>query len=149
MSIEVREITDKQRDTILNLSEGHFADLKAKEIQPAKLSKTISSFANTDGGELYIGIAEVDKSTDKREWRGFDKVESANGHLQIFEELFPLGEDFNYTFLSHPNEFGLVLHVTINKTKSIIKASDETPYVRRGAQKLPIDTVEKLSSHTK
>ena len=145
MSIEIREITDEQRDSILDLSEGHFVDLKAKEIRPSKLTQTISSFANTDGGELYIGIFEKDKVAEIREWNGFDNAEAANAHLQVFEALFPLGEDFTYTFLSNFNSHGLVLYVTINKTKSIVYSSDEIPYIRRGAQKLPVDTAEKLT----
>jgi ATP-dependent DNA helicase RecG len=144
MPIEIKEITDKQRDLILNFSEGHFGDLKAKEIKPSKLTQAISSFANTDGGELYIGIEEIDKATETRKWNGFENAEAANAHLQVFETLFPLGEDFTYTFLSNPNESGLVLYVTINKTKSIVNSSDGIPYIRRGAQKLPVDNQEKL-----
>jgi len=41
------------------IGEGQFADVKAKEIAPSKLSKTISAFANSDGGDLYIGISEA------------------------------------------------------------------------------------------
>jgi ATP-dependent DNA helicase RecG len=43
---------------VLSYTEGHFLDLKAEEIKPSKLTKAISAFANADGGELYVGIAE-------------------------------------------------------------------------------------------
>jgi hypothetical protein len=41
MPIEVHEITDKQLQQILSYNEGHFIDLKAREIKPSKLTKTI------------------------------------------------------------------------------------------------------------
>jgi ATP-dependent DNA helicase RecG len=130
MPIPVIWITDKQRDEVLCYTEGHFLDIKAKEIKPGRLTKTISAFANADGGEAYIGIAENVTLPFPHKWEGFSKPEDANGHLQIFEELFPLGGDYSYTFLSHPEQTGLVLQVIVRKTKSVVKASDGVPYIR-------------------
>lgn len=143
--IETIEITENQKNIILDIEEDHFRDLKAIDIKPAKLTKTISAFANTVGGEMYIGIDETEVSSVKqRKWRGFPDVEAANGHLQIFEQLFPLSTDFNYTFLQKDGEIGLILQISILKTKQIVKASDGLPYIRRGAQSLPVDNEEKL-----
>lgn len=143
--VETKDITENQRNIILDIEEDHFRDLKSIDIKPAKLTKTISAFANTVGGEIYVGIDETEVAGVKhRQWRGFADVESANGHLQIFEQLFPLGTDFNYTFLRIAGETGLVLQVSILKTKQIVKASDGIPYIRRGAQSLPVDDEEKL-----
>ena len=144
MPIEINEISDKQVRELLAYKEGHFLDLKGKDIKPSKLTKAISAFANADGGELYVGIAE-DSALPYFKWVGFDKPEAANAHVQVFEDLFPLGEDFRYSFLSHPKQTGFVLHVFIQKTKGIVKASNGIAYVRRGAQSLPIDTPEKLA----
>ncbi|HET8774146.1 MAG TPA: ATP-binding protein [Thermoanaerobaculia bacterium] len=52
------DISAEQRDLILALPEGHFHDLKSRDIAPGKLTRTISAFANAAGGELYIGIDE-------------------------------------------------------------------------------------------
>ena len=52
------EIRESQADLVTRMEEGQFSDLKSTAIAPAKLSHTISAFANTDGGELYIGISE-------------------------------------------------------------------------------------------
>lgn len=143
--IETIEITENQKNIILDIEEDHFRDLKAIDIKPAKLTKTISAFANTVGGETYIGIDETEvNGVKQRQWRGFADVEAANGHLQIFEQLFPLSTDFNYTFLQKDGEVGLVLQISILKTKQIVKASDGLPYIRRGAQSLPVDNEEKL-----
>jgi ATP-dependent DNA helicase RecG len=143
--IETVEITENQKNIILDIEEDHFRDLKAIDIKPSKLTKTISAFANTVGGEIYVGIDEVEiAGVKQRQWRGFADTESANAHLQVFEQLFPLGTDFAYTFLKIAGQTGLVLQISILKTKQIMKASDGIPYIRRGAQSLPIDTEDKL-----
>jgi ATP-dependent DNA helicase RecG len=145
MSIKVIEITDKQLQEVLSYTEGHFLDVKAKEIKPSKLTKTISAFANADGGEVYIGIAENITLPFPHKWEGFTVPENANAHIQVFESLFPLGEDYLYTFLAHPKQAGVVLQVIVRKTKAIVKANDGIPYIRRGAQNLPVDTPQKYT----
>ena len=136
MTIDLVRISDLQAQKLIAIDEGQFADVKSVEITPASLTKTISAFANADGGDLYIGIAEVGRSRS-RSWAGFGSQENANGHLQIFEQLFPLGTDFQYEFLRCDAQPGLVLHVQVNKTHSILPASNNLPYVRREAQNFP------------
>jgi len=143
MPVDVAKILPAQRDSTLSIQEGHFSDIKSIDIRPAKLTRTISALANADGGELYIGV-DADKSLGKRSWRGFNGPEAANGHLQVFEKLFPLGQDFQYTFLACDGEPGLVLQVQIQKTHRITLASDKKPYLRRGAQSLPVQDTESL-----
>lgn len=145
MPIEVAKITANQLNQILQAQESHFLELKSVDIQPAKLSKFLSGFANADGGEIYIGIDEVNTGSCKtRSWRGFIDQESANGHIQLFEQLFPLGEYYSYTFLTTEGALGLVLQVIIHKSREIVTASDGTPYIRRGAQTLPVKTEQAL-----
>lgn len=125
------------------LQESHFADVKAMEISPAKLSKSLSGFANADGGELYIGIDE-DKQSGTRKWRGFCNFEAANGHIQLFEQLFPLGPECSMTFLKANKKNGLVLKIEVQKSSAIKLASDGVPYLRRGAQNLPVKSADAL-----
>jgi len=146
MTIETTAVTPDQVRRILALEEGHFFDLKAIEIAPSKLTKTIAAFANASGGELYIGVAEVTTSGVKsRAWRGFADMEAANAHLQVFEKLFPLGQYYSYSFLRSGSEAGLVLQVSVNKSREIVKASDGVVYLRRGAQSLPLTTADELA----
>ncbi|HAG84797.1 MAG TPA: ATP-dependent DNA helicase RecG [Cyanobacteria bacterium UBA12227] len=145
MSIELANITTDQLNHILQSPESHFLELKSIDIQPAKLSKFISGFANADGGEIYIGIDEVNMVDIKtRSWRGFPDQEAANGHLQLFEQLFPLGDYYSYIFLTSHVALGLVLQVIIHKSREIVTASDGTPYIRRGAQTLPVKNEQAL-----
>src|SRR5437016_3301442 len=143
MPINTTSITSEQTRQILEFEEGHFIDLKSADITPSKLTHTISAFANADGGELYIGIDE-NTSTRVRSWRGFRNEEAANAHLQVFEQIFPLGQYFLYSFLSCPSNPGLVLHVDVRKTPDIKKSSDGTIYLRRGAQNLPKTTEDAI-----
>lgn len=140
-AIQQIEISDEEVAQLLSGDEGHFADFKASEIKPASLTKTIASFANSEGGELFVGIDDK-----PRAWRGFATQEDANGHLQIFEDLFPLGTDFDYEFFSNANSTGLVLHVSVCKTREIKVASNSDVYIRRGAQNLPVRDADKLDA---
>ncbi len=143
-SIGVIDISHVDSGKILSIQEGHFVDLKAIDIQPAKLTRSISAFSNAEGGELYVGIDD-DKINNIRIWRGFSTPEDANGHIQIFEKLFPLGDEFSYSFLSTVSQNGLVLKIEVRKSRSIKTASNGKIYVRRGAQNLPVDMDEEIA----
>lgn len=137
--IKVSEITGDARDRLLALEEDTYGDLKAIEVAPKKLSAALSAFANTDGGDLYIGIGEAEFfGVKSRHWRGFKDQEEANGHLQSLEALFPLGAEYSYAFLRAPGSNGLVLHVSVQRTAQIARAHDKKVYVRRGAQNLEV-----------
>jgi len=114
MSIAVVTVGTPEARQILSAEENHFLDLKAVEVAPAKLARSIAAFANADGGELFVGVDE-NKTSGKMAWRGFSRPEDANGHLQAFEDMFPLGQYFGYEFLrwSGQERRGVVLHVTI------------------------------------
>jgi len=56
-------LADVQR--LLDIPEGHFCDLKAFEVTPAKLTRTICAMANAEGGDVYVGIDDA-----PRKWRG-------------------------------------------------------------------------------
>jgi ATP-dependent DNA helicase RecG len=142
MPIPAIEITDEERDRILGLEESHFRDLKATAVAPAKLSRTIAALSNAEGGEIYIGIAQTQARQNL--WVGFANQESANGHIQAFEALFPLGGGYEYTFLRSQTSSGLVLKVDVSKSREVKKATDGRVYVRRGAQNLPYDLDEDL-----
>lgn len=143
MPILINNVSGDQAIKILNYDESHFFDFKSKKIKPSRLSEAMSAFANADGGELLIGVEEQipDKS---RVWDGFANQEEANSHLQVFESLFPLGLDFQYSFLSCEEYKGLLLKLEIHKTLEIKYGSNGIPYVRRGAQNLQVKGQESL-----
>ena len=143
-AINVVEITDDEKNKVLELEENHFCDLKRIEIQPAKLTRSISAFSNAEEGELFIGIDE-DRANNVRLWRGFTKPEDANGIIRTCDELFPLGGDYSYDFLRALSGQGIVLKIEVKKTRDIKKSSNGKVYVRRGAQNLPIENEKELT----
>lgn len=143
-AISTIKLTPQESTKILLLEEGHFVDLKSKDVSPAKLTKSLSAFANAEGGELFVGIDE-DVPQRKRTWQGFDRVEDANGLIQCFETLFPLGIECNYGFLESSIGPGSILKVEIRKSRDVKLASDGKVYLRRGAQSLPVVGEESLT----
>lgn len=137
----IRDVDAASVARIEKLDESHFLDLKAREITPAKLILHAAAFANSAGGEIYVG---VDETGAVRTWRGFDSVEDANGHVQVLHEVFQGNNLVTVTFLRGAGVVGFLLHLIIEKSREIIEVGDAV-YVRASAQKLPI----KLSSHAK
>jgi ATP-dependent DNA helicase RecG len=142
MPIVVSTITPDKTALILGRTEGQFCDMKARDIAPGKLPRTLSAFANADGGEIFVGIGGPKDGPFS--WEGFDNEEQANAHVQLVEELFPVGTVSRCEFLACSSEPGLVLHIEVDKTGDIRNASDGIAYLRRGAQNLPQNTPEKL-----
>jgi len=143
-AISTFRLTLQESTKILSLEEGHFMDLKSKDVSPAKLTKSLSAFANAEGGELFVGIDE-DVRQRKRTWRGFERIEDANGFIQCFETLFPLGSECSFGFLESSIGSGSVLKVEIRKSMDVKLASDGKAYLRRAAQSLPVVGEEALT----
>ena len=130
-----------EADKILQLEESHYVDVKSAEIKPAKLSETISAFANTSGGEVFVGIREKKENGARvRHWSGFPNLEAANAHIQVLDGMGALGNHYRASFINVPSRQdiypGYVLHVTIAKTREILRATDGRPYVRRNASNI-------------
>ncbi len=141
----VSEISLQQARLIIEIEEAHFSDVKAIDIRPAKLTQSVSAFANASGGDIYLGIDEQKNGDDKlRSWRGFADIEAANAHLQTVEALKPVGNFFQANFLRCAQLPGLILKLEVAKTTDIIYASDNHPYLRKGAGKIRIDTPDGL-----
>lgn len=63
MDTKVSQIDDAQLGRVLAYEEGHFGDIKAIEIQPSKMSESVSAFANMEGGELWLGKMKTSRHT--------------------------------------------------------------------------------------
>ncbi|GAA0815078.1 ATP-binding protein [Spirilliplanes yamanashiensis] len=150
--MDVVRISPEVAQKLLQKQEGHFLDFKAREIAPGKLTRSLCAFVNADGGDLYVGIAE-DKAAGAFAWRGFTKVEDANGHLEAFESVSPFGEDLDGEFLQveHPRSEsqaypGLVLHINARKSRFVRTSSESKIYKRLGAANKPVSTPEGITA---
>jgi len=56
--MDVAKINQDEVNRLLSLNEDHFNDVKSKRISPAKLQETFVAFANSDGGDLYVGVED-------------------------------------------------------------------------------------------
>lgn len=136
---EVRNITIEEAVRLLGGTEGHFLDYKGKDLKPANLSKTISAFANASGGEVFLGIDEVEGLSGKEHhWNGYDVPELANGVHQVLHDLDPVEADISTQFLIADEQLGYVLHIQVEKSQKVVQATNGNVYVRKGAQNLPL-----------
>ena len=71
-------------------------------------------------------------------------IEDANPFLQILDGIPNVENFYELEFLKHPILNTFVLKVTIFKTNSIVRTTDNKIFVRKGAQSLPVDTIEKI-----
>ena len=135
----ILDITSDEADKLLSREEGHFLDFKSRDVSPAKLTQHAAAFCNSDGGDLYVGIAERDGLFH---WEGFDDPEDANGHLQALESVSPFNVDISGSFLRSPNHPGVVLHINALKSRLVRTSSEGVPYKRLGAQSLKVSDPE-------
>ena len=143
ISHEKKTITQKDVDDILTIQEDWLTDKKGKDIKPAKLSKTVSAFANTNGGDIYLGISHTEDKTVYF-WDGFDSEEKMNQHIDVVTNMFDSYEDYSMETYQSSVNGTFVLHIIIHKTQKIIYASDGKAYIRHGVQNFPCDDDEKL-----
>lgn len=140
MPLLLRSLNADQYASLLEVEESHFIDLKSKEISPASLTKTVAALCNTSGGEIFLGIDEIEGANGKqRVWKGFTDQEAANAFFQVLEIMSPLGNHYEAEFLNTEDDDGLVLHLTLFKSQEILQASNGKPYVRRSSQNLPVE----------
>lgn len=128
-------------EKLLSRDEGHFLDYKAKEIIPSRLTKTISAFANADGGEILLGVSE---DRGAKNWAGFDSLEHANAHIQLINQVLLLGQGAKIQPIECAELPGVILQIEVEKNREIVRSSDGTVYVRRGAQNLPVPDGEPM-----
>lgn len=145
MTVETTTIDDVAASELLGISETHFIDLKGKALTPAKLSKIFSALANASGGEVFLGIDEfAGPDGMERKWDGFTNEEAANDFFAVLQQIDPLGSNHIAEFVKSANQSGLVLHLTVFKSQSIITATDGKVYIRRSASSLPVKEGEAL-----
>ncbi len=123
-------------------AEDHFFDRKAPGLSGAKLQKLVVAFANADGGELIVGIADDKEEVEPaKRWRGLAAIEDFNGLLQAVHTLDPPIET-RYEFLKHTSTYALRMFV--ERSANVNKTGDGKVYQRFGAQSLPL-AAEKIT----
>jgi len=139
-----KKIAEKDVAGLLSRDEDHFFDRKALAASGRTVQKIAVAFANADGGEFVVGIADDEEeplASDR--WRGAVRIEDFNSHLQALSEVKPtLVAD--HSILEADGQSGLVLLVRVEKSAEVHQTADGTVYVRKGAQSLPIKDHQRI-----
>lgn len=135
-------ISEKEYLALADRDESHFFDLKSFQLTGKKLQKTAVAFSNADGGEIILGIKDKDEVAVER-WEGVDTIEYFNGHLQAVFDVKP-AIDVKYEFLKRKDHPGYALRILVEKGNQVCQTSDNTVYVRNGAQSLPLTSVDRI-----
>ena len=69
-----RQLPHPEVTALLSQQESHFLDFKDVRITPGKLSKGVSAFANASGGELFVGISELEEADGQKKLSGPDST---------------------------------------------------------------------------
>lgn len=108
------------------------------------MQKIAVALGNADGGEFVVGIADDKDEPDvAKRWKGANQIEDFNGLLQALFDVSP-SLDVRVEVLECPGKAGLALRVIVEKGSEVHKTADNTVYVRRGAQSLPLKDPAKI-----
>lgn len=140
-------LEEKEALTFCLRGEDHFFEKKSIDVKPREIEKSVVAFANAEGGDIIIGI-EDDKATKLKgleKWRGSANIEFFNEILSCIYRLNPSPTISNhiYTLIGYP---GYVLKLSVEKGHQVFKTSDDSVYIRAGAQKLHVKDPEKISN---
>src|SRR3989304_2296582 len=142
--MNTKTIVLKEADDLSSREESHFFDRKSVLLKGAKVQKIAVAFANADGGEFIIGIADEKEEPDpSKRWKGASKIEDLNSHLQALFDITP-SLDLKYEILKCEDKSGYTLRVLIEKSAEVHKTADGTVYQRQGAQSIPIKDPERI-----
>ena len=143
--MQTRKLDRSDALSLAEKEESHFFDIKAIEVSGKSLQKVTVALANSDGGQVLVGIDDKKAQTNsEKRWRGFTDLEQMNAHLQAVFSLQPT-LPIQYEFLKCEDFPGYVLNISIEKSSEVHQASDGTVYQRHGAQSLPVKDPTKLA----
>lgn len=142
----IETIDEKDAYTFCTREESHFFDRKAIGIKGAKIQKIAVAFANADGGEFVVGIADSAEEPDPaKRWLGHPTQEDFNQLVQTLTEITPT-LPFRFAFLACPPRPGLVLRVQVDKSGQVHSTADKKVYVRVGAQSILLTGAEQITT---
>lgn len=145
MAFETKNANNEVKKSLLKAKEDHFLDLKSIQITPSKLQTHFVAFANTDGGELIVGVE--DASVLGERIKGFDSPEAANDLINtLLSQTKPAVEGVEVEFLNF-NKNGFVLRVIVPKSQHVHYTAADECYVRLNAstQRIRGEQITRLS----
>ena len=143
--MKVIKISPEDALVVCSRDESHFFDRKAIGVSGQQVQKAAVAFANSDGGELVVGVRDsADEKEAENRWQGADDLEDFNGLLQALFEVSPT-LDITYEALLAEAHPGYVLRVLIEKGSQVHETAASKVYVRYGAQSLLVQDPGRLA----
>ena len=106
--MKTKVISEADYIALAEKQESHFFDHKAIAVSGKKVQKIATAFANADGGDFIIGIADVSEQLFvAQRWQGA-VPEAFNSHIQALSEIKP-SLQADYLFLTCEGKTGQVL----------------------------------------
>lgn len=136
------ELKKEKQEELRLIEENQYNDIKSKMILPAKISETVSAFANASGGDIYIGIREETR-TKSRYIEGFNRIEDTNDYIRVLETIEGLNGNYSVSYLMFLDKT-YCMNITIFKAHSIVKSTKKEIFIRKGAQNLKCDGQENI-----
>ena len=134
--METRNANKNEATILLEEKEDHFLDFKSGSIAPNKLQESFVAFANSDGGDLYVGIEDEKFCGDRI--KGFDKPEDANDIIGVMlEQTSPAVENVDIEFICFETG-GYVLHFSIPKSPKVHYTAQGRCFIRVNASRREI-----------
>ncbi|WP_372361715.1 ATP-binding protein [Xanthomonas sp. NCPPB 1325] len=144
--MQVITVSESDVLRISSKAEDHFYDRKAAAISGAKLQKIAVAFANTDGGDIHVGIGDDSDQPDvSKRWQGAKNLEEYNQLIQALVDIQP-SLPMEISFLKWTESRGYVLQIQVEKSQAVHRASDSTVYERKGAQSLPVKDPSRITA---
>jgi ATP-dependent DNA helicase RecG len=143
--MDLRKPFQGEETELIKIEEDHFHDAKSALIKPSKCQEPFVAFANSDGGELFVGIE--DRKVQGERIRGFKKIEDANPLIHVLlEETNPSVENLDLEFIDFSSK-GYVLHIIIPKSPRVHYTSKGDCFIRVNAdtQRIIGERVTQLS----
>ena len=142
---QVKELSTEEIIRLCSRDESHFFDYKAYDGSGGGIQKIASAFANADGGEFIIGIADKKENPDPlQRWGGLKDFESFN---YVFQSILEVSPPINYEpeFLKAPDGT-IVLSVHVEKGTDVCQTSSKKVYIRQSAQSIEIKDQERIQA---
>lgn len=142
--MEIKVISPEEAVHYCEREEDHFFDRKAFKIKGEKLQKIAVAFANADGGEFVVGIADDKEEVEpEKRWQPGENIEAFNHIIQSLSDPSP-SIDFECKFLRLDGIRGYVLLVKIEKGLQVHETSQKKVIIRKGAQSLELKGALKI-----
>lgn len=133
-------ISREQAIEVCERQEDDFFDLKSKRAKINVIEEIVVAFANSEGGEVAIGIEDKKTNPDDhyKRWSGYESIEHYNDIIHALSRLDPV-VDFNYWYLSVEGSYGnYVLYIKVHTDHQVHQTAANEVFTRKNAGNIKV-----------